>query len=358
MTAVPVKIKKIIDGAKRVRGAKLSGLACAVPTTVADVRALNETFGAETIEKIIATTGVEKRHVVKNICASDLCYAAANKLIDDLKIERDSIDTLIFLSQTHDHVLPATACILQERLGLPDTTAAFDVAMGCSGYVYGLWLAHSLIAGGSNRVLLLVGDTISQLINNQDRSVAALFGDAGSATLIDKATDAKPVDFILGTDGKGAQNLEVPSGGARDRVGAYSSSDGIRSGFNLYMNGPEIFSFTLSRVPSLVAALTGLRDQIEGGSAVDRYYFHQANSFMLQHLAKRMKLPLEAVSLQLRNFGNTSSVSIPLAISEDAQGRPVTGNFLLAGFGVGYSWAGCVIELENLYVSPLTFVEE
>ena len=341
-----------------VNNVRVEGIACSMPEKVSEVSDLAEKFGAESIQKIMASTGVFRRHVVDSECSSDLCVAAAERLMADLSVDRSSIDTLIFVSQTHDHTLPATACILQERLQLSVGVAAFDVALGCSGYVYGLWLASSLISGGgSRRVLLLVGDTISKIVSGEDRSVAALFGDAGSATLLQYDENAQPMSFALGTDGRGAKNLIVPAGGFRDRNGDLSevSEPEVRGAFDLFMNGAEIFAFTLARVPSLVKALHESRSDL--GAGIDHYVFHQANKFMLEHLAKRMKLPREKVVLDLESVGNTSCTSIPLALSlaDLEKDNRVTGLMMLAGFGVGYSWAGCIVDFDKVWVSEMSY---
>lgn len=344
-----------------VNNVRVEGFACSMPEKISEVSDLSEKSGAENIQKIMASTGVFRRHVVDTECSSDLCVSAAERLITDLAVDRSSIDTLIFVSQTHDHTLPATACILQERLKLSLGVAAFDVALGCSGYVYGLWLAASLISGGgSRRVLLLVGDTISKIVSEEDRSVAALFGDAGSATLLQYDETAQPISFALGTDGRGANNLIVPAGGFRDRSGELSevSEPEARGPFDLFMNGAEVFAFTLARVPSLVKALHESRPDM--GGAIDHYVFHQANRFMLEHLAKRMKLPREKVLLDLESVGNTSCTSIPLALSlsDLKKDNRVTGLMMLAGFGVGYSWAGCIIDFDSVWVSPMTYTRD
>lgn len=343
--------------ARIVKQVRIKGIACAVPTHVQEVAALSDAFGTDEVNKIISSTGVERRHVVSEECASDLCVAAAERLIADLAIDRSTIDTLIFVSQTHDFTLPATACVLQQRLNLPIHTAAFDVALGCSGYVYGMWLAASLLSGGgSKRALLLVGDTISKIAAPTDRSVAALFGDAGSATVLEFDPTAPDMPFVLGTDGRGAKNLIVPAGGYRDRGGmsTQTSEEGVRGPYDLYMNGAEIFAFTLARVPPLVAALHALDET--GSKPIDHYVFHQANRFMLEHLVKKMKLPKEKVVLDVKDVGNTSCASIPLAISlhQGKAGGYVSGRLMLAGFGVGYSWAGCIAEFDQVWLSPLT----
>lgn len=342
-----------------IENVRIEGIACSMPEKISEVSDLAGKFGEETVQKIMASTGVFRRHVVDDQCSSDLCVAATERLFSDLNVDRASIDTLIFVSQTHDHTLPATACILQERLKLSASVAAFDVALGCSGYVYGLWLAASLLAGGgSRRVLLLVGDTISKIVSEEDRSVAALFGDAGSATLLQYDRTAQPLSFALGTDGRGANNLIVPAGGFRDRSGdaSHISEPEARGPFDLFMNGAEIFAFTLARVPSLVKALQESRP--DKGLAIDHYVFHQANKFMLEHLVKRMKLPREKVLLDVESVGNTSCTSIPLALSltDLEKDNKVTGLMLLAGFGVGYSWAGCIADFDNVWISPVSII--
>lgn len=341
---------------RRIDGVKISGICCAVPENVSEVSDLADQFGEEDIAKIIVNSGVERRHTVTDECTSDLCVSAAEKLMSDMEIDPLSIDTLIFVSQTADYLLPASACVIQERLGLADTVAAFDVGLGCSGYVYGLWLAAALISGGgSKKVLLLVGDTISKIAAKTDRSVAALFGDAGTATLLERDESASTMTFSLGTDGKGAKNLIVPGGGSRDPDGQATKAELLkgRTPFDLYMQGAEIFAFTLTRVPPLVDVLTS--EANAKGLEIKKFVFHQANFFMLKHLVKRMKLPMDMCVLALQNTGNTSSASIPLGIVCDGEGLPsrLSGCYLFAGFGVGYSWGGCLVELEDTYVAPL-----
>jgi 3-oxoacyl-[acyl-carrier-protein] synthase-3 len=284
------------------------------------------------------------------MCASDLCFAAADRLLDDLGWARDSIDALMFVSQTPDYRLPATSCGLQDRLGLSRRCAAFDVGLGCSGHVYGLWIASSLIAsGGARRVLLLAGDASTQLCSPLDRSVALLFGDAGTATALEADAGAAPMTFVLGTDGTGRDNLIVPAGGFRTphsqaTAARVAGDDGnSRSAEDLFMNGAEIFTFTLREVPPLVHAVLQSAGWTVGD--VDAFVFHQANQFMLQHLAKRLKLPQDRFVLAMEEFGNTSSASVPLAMSARLADRLRADSMrlVLAGFGVGYSWAAVAL---------------
>lgn len=345
---------------------RLAGLASAVPENFMTTEDDAHIFGVEDAQKISQAIGVRRRPVVAgNMCASDLCLAAAEPLLESLNWERDSVDVLIFVSQTPDYILPATSCSLHGRLGLSTNCAAFDVNLGCSGYVYGLWLASQLLAGGAQRVLLLAGDTISRLAAPQDRSVAPLFGDAGTATALEilpksdiesSQENSSEMVFELGTDGRGQKHLIVPAGAARQplddesRHRAKQHDGNVRSDADLYMNGAEIFTFTLREVPPLVANI--LQKANLDVQDVDAFVMHQANAFMLKHLAKRMKLPADKVVLALEEFGNTSCASIPLAMTHtlSEQLREKTLKLLLAGFGVGFSWGAATLSCGPLTV--------
>ena len=340
---------------------RLAGIAGAVPDRV---RSLDDdvlAFGEADALKISSSTGVRQRYVAPpGGCTSDLCFASAKRLLEDLHWTPDSIDVLIFVSQTPDYVLPATACCLHERLGLAKRCASFDVNLGCSGYVYGLWVAASLLSAGSfSRALLLVGDTISRLASTQDRSVAPLFGDAGTATAIERSAGAPPMCFELGTDGSGQRHLIVPAGGFRQRHSAETAVRVEREGGNsrseedLYMNGSAIFEFTLREVQPLVqSTLAAANWQVED---IDAFVFHQANQFILNHLSKRMRLPAGKVALALAEFGNTSSASIPLAMQHTLRdrARAETLRLLIAGFGVGFSWGAAALTVEKLVIPEL-----
>ncbi len=347
---------KIIDGVR------LVGISSAVPECIRNVKDDATVFPNSDISKISDNTGVLQRHVVTgNLCTSDLCFAAAEKLIAETNIDKSSIDVLIFISQTPDYVLPATSCSLHGRLGLGKNCMAFDVNLGCSGYVYGLWLSSSLIASGSaKRVLLLTGDTITRIASPTDRSVALLFGDAGTATLLEHDANAAPMSFSLGTDGSGQQNLIVPAGAFRKPHSEATclpierEGGNFRSDENLYMNGAEIFSFTLKEVPAMVKSL------VTDFNAIDAAVMHQANKFMLNHIAKRLKIPDDKVILSLENYGNTSSASIPLAITDSlsAKLRVAPLHLLLAGFGVGYSWGAVTLTCGPMVIPDIVVVPE
>lgn len=334
--------------AARIEGARIAGVVACVPARVVANEDFVDRFGGGVAE-VTKMTGIsERRWVDEDTTASDLCYAAGKRLLTSLEWEPDTIDALIFISQTPDYRLPATATVLQDRLGLPAGVVAFDVNLGCSAYPYGLWLAMMMIQSGSaRRVLLAVGDTSSRVIDPADRATAMLFGDAGTMTALEAAQGAGPASFILGSDGRGASNLVIPQGAFRTRA-METPNDPEK----LYMDGGEIFTFTLKAVPPLVSDTL----QIAGKQIADYdgFLFHQANAFMIRHLTKKSKLPPEKVPLNIDRFGNTSSATIPLLIADTLAGDLRGKALLLAmfGFGVGYSWASASLEL-----GPLKCVE-
>lgn len=349
----------------QVSGIRLHAIASAVPDGAVAATDVADVFGMAEIEKITSTTGIRGRRVVPNgICTSDLCFTAAEALLAAAAVERDSIDAIMLVTQTPDYVLPATACSLHGRLGLSAACAAFDVNLGCSGYTYGLWVASHLIAGGgASRVLLLAGDTISKTVNHLDRSARPLFGDAGTATIVDADPDAGEIRFIFGTDGKGQNDLFIPAGGFRLPYGEAGCETRIggdgnpRRLIDLHMDGSAVFVFALDRVVPLVK--DALRDAAWTPDSVDAAVFHQANEFMLKHIAKASKLPWDKVPCSLARFGNTSSASIPLTMTTELarEGRIPGGKLLLAGFGVGLSWCSATIDAPAIIAPPLVEVD-
>jgi 3-oxoacyl-[acyl-carrier-protein] synthase-3 len=340
---------------------RFAGLASAVPRDRQAVEA-GMRICAEDLAKVTANTGVRQRHVAPaDVCTSDLCHAAAERLLGEMGWAKDSVDLLVFVSQTPDYVLPATSCVLHGRLGLSKACAAFDISLGCSGYVYALNIVGNMVGSGAyRRALLLVGDTISKVISREDRSVAYLFGDAGTATTLEHMVGAAPMTFELGTDGSGWEHLRIPAGGFRHRPSAESAlvksreAGNARADDHLFMNGAEIFNFTLREIPGLMKRL--LERAGWSAESVDWWVMHQANRFMLDYLTKRMKLPANKAVVALENHGNTSSASIPLAMSHKLR-ETITGpgqtRLVLAGFGVGFSWAAATVTLDKVVAPPV-----
>ena len=327
--------------------ARIEAIASHFPDAVLDNAALAALYPDWPAEKILDKTGISQRHIAApGETSADLAFAAATKLFAQ-GVDPQSIDYLLFCTQTPDYILPTTACTLQTRLGLRTTIGALDFNLGCSGFVYGLSLAKGLIeTGQASRVLLLTADTYSKLIHPMDKSVRTLFGDGAAATLVTGSArgESQIGPFVFGTDGEGAQNLIVKAGGFRTPAGAASTveetdaSGNVRSPGNLYMNGPAIVAFTLREVPAAIARLEALT-----GMALNDYdsvVFHQANGFMLERLRAKIGLDPERFVLRLQGCGNTVSSTIPIAL-EPLIGGDSPCRVLLVGFGVGYSWAAC-----------------
>jgi 3-oxoacyl-[acyl-carrier-protein] synthase III len=306
------------------------------------------------VPKIDQQTGIHARPVAaSDQCASDLAVESVRKLFAEYNCEPQTFDFILFCTQTPDHFLPPTACLLQERLGLPTSAGALDFNLGSSGYVYGLGLAQGLISSGQvSHVLLLTADTYSKLLHPKDRSVCTIFGDAATATWIAAEAGSIPSlgPFVYGTDGSGGGNLIVPAGAMRLRSSAETaveiedSKGNIRSQNHLFMDGIEIFSFTMRAVPPLVQqALSKAQLSMDD---IDMVVFHQANQSMLEHLRKVIRIPKEKFMISLAHCGNTVSSSIPIALKDALeQGRIQDGSkVLLVGFGVGYSWGATVVR--------------
>lgn len=317
----------------RINGIALRGIVSALPSGVEDVSHLAARFGAEQAERIAQATGIHRRHIAApGQCMSDLALPAGRELLDGLGWTGDQVDLLICVTQTPDHPLPATACLLQHRLGLGRQCAAFDVGLGCSGYVYGLWLAASLLAGmGQGRALLVAGDTTSHTLDRNDRSVAPLFGDAATVTALEWDANAGTLTIDVGTDGAGAPYLIQPGGGTRQPDGPL-----------LFMDGTQVFAFTLREVPKAIAATLAAAGTDMAG--IDHVILHQANEMMLRRLGAKIGAGPDQLVLALADRGNTSSATIPLAMTDALAGSLGTGqrNLLLCGFGVGWSWGSAV----------------
>ena len=332
--------------------ARIVAVDYALPSSALTDETLAEQHPEWNVARLSKSTGIQNRWVAgPDEFSSDLAVKAALKLFARHSIDPMRIDYLILCTQTPDFPLPTTACIVQAQIGLRQDVGAVDITLGCSGYIYGLGLAKGLIESGQvQNVLIITVDTMSKLANANDKSTRPIFGDGAAATLVVGDSDHDGLTgFALRTDGSGGQHLVVPNGGLGDgnRFSAKSSPalrDLESNGFDLYMDGVEIFNFTLRVVPQCVAdvlAGAGLEQD-----EIDLFVFHQANGFLIEHLRKRLGIPVEKFVVAMADYGNTSSSSIPIALVDAVEaGRVNSGdNVMLVGFGVGLSWGGVVVK--------------
>lgn len=336
--------------------ATIRSIAYHLPETVVTSDDLAAEFPDWSVANIERKVGIRARHVVSNgECASDLAVAAAEKLFAYGSVTARDVDFLLLCTQSPDYLLPTTACLVQDRLGLSKHIGALDFNLGCSGFIYGLGLAKGLVeTGQANGVLLITSETYSRFLHPADRSVRTIFGDAAAATFIGTSPDEteRIGPFVYGTDGKGADNLIVEAGGMRHRVPSgqtWIDDSGIpRNQENLYMNGPELFAFTMREVPGCIHRLlektgTGLGDY-------DLFVFHQANRYMLEHLRKGLRIPEQKFYVAMEHCGNTVSSTIPIALFHaEQEGRLAAGSrVMLVGFGVGYSWGATAVIWQGM----------
>lgn len=331
--------------------AHIKSVAYYLPEGVLTNEDLAEEFPEWSVEKIAAKTGIHRRHIAdKTQFSSHLATEAARRLFERDGIDPQRIDYLILCTQTPDFYMPTTACIVHEQLGLSSKAGATDINLGCSGYIYALGLARGLIESSQARTVLVVtADTYSKFINPRDKAVRTIFGDGAAATLVEgvDSPDAGLTGITYGTNGGGGQHLIVPNGGLRSGAEiAPKSNVALRglslSGHDLFMDGPEIFNFTLEVVPVTIADILRSAELTE--EDIDLFVFHQANAFMLEHLRKKLGVPSDRFFISLAEAGNTVSSTIPIALADAVeQGvlRPGM-RVLLMGFGVGLSWGGLV----------------
>lgn len=333
----------------------IKGIAAAVPSQK-ESNWEYEVLSDKEKKLLVKTTGVEERHKAPDgVTTSDLCFEATQKLLSELQWDPKEISLLIFVSQSCDYYLPATAIILQDRLGLPKNCIAFDVGLGCSGYVYGLSIISSIMKTTKlQKALLMVGDVSSATCAYEDKSTYPLFGDAGTVTAIELNNTSKPTHFSLQSDGSGHKAIIIPDGGIRNRASAASFekkeiSKGIkRANFNLALNGLDVFNFSVTEVPSTIKEfLFKLKKTPED---FDYFLMHQANKLMNETIRKKLKFTSNQVPYTLSKYGNTSSASIPLTIVSEL--RDVVTyketKILMTGFGVGLSWG-----VASLYLQPI-----
>lgn len=322
-----------------------------LPERVLDNEALSQEFPEWSVHKISSKTGIDRRHIAsQDEFTSDMAVKAAELLFQ--RFDRQQIDFVLLCTQSPDYFLPTTACMVQDRLGLRKDIGALDFNLGCSGYVYGLGLAKGLIeTGQANNVLLITSEAYSKFIHPADKSVRTIFGDAASATLISAVEADTPflTDFQYGTDGSGYKNLIVPNGGMRGQASVEEKFSPQKrnlpsNGYDLYMDGPEIFNFTIRVVPETIKKI--LSSSSKNLEDIDLFIFHQANRYMMEHLRNKAAIPSEKFAVYLEECGNTVSSTIPITLYEAMHsGQLREGmNVMLLGFGVGLSWGGCMVR--------------
>ena len=329
---------------------KISKIEYYLPKKILSNNDLENEFPGLNINKIEEKVGIKERHIVKeDETALDLALIVGKKILENY--DKDKIDFLLFCTQSPEYYLPSGACILQDRLGLNKNMGAFDYNLGCSGFVYGLALAKSLITSKiATNILLITSETYTKHIHPRDKGNRTIFGDAAAATIIEQSEEEQIGEFVLGTDGSGYKNLIVPNGGLRNRYNPNAKeidegSGSIRTDNDLYMNGPEIFNFTIKAVPKLVSKT--LEKNNISLEEIDYIIFHQANKYINEYLRKKIGIPKEKYYLNLLNTGNTVSATIPIAIKDVLDNKLIKkgDKILLVGFGVGYSWGGTIITI-------------
>lgn len=339
-------------------GVGIKALSACVPPEIVYNKDLGYLIPEEEIEKTISNIGIEQRRIAApDVTASDLCFKAARRLMEDNQIAPESIDVLLFMSQTADYRIPATSCLLQQRLGLPRETLCFDISLGCSGYLFALSTAFAYASmQGINRVLLLDGETFSKIVNRRDKVDWPLYGDAGTATLIEKG-DYGDSTFMLYTDGSGENTLKIHAGMRNpitlDSCVEREQEEGnIRSDLEVFMDGMDVFNFAISKVPKSIKLL--LKETDKTIDDVDYLVFHQANRFMMDFFVKKLKISPDRVPYCISKYGNTSSASVPLTVSSELSGQlDGSHTVVMSAFGAGLSWGAAIMQMRDCKVSPV-----
>lgn len=342
-----------------IKNIKIAGISTVIGNIVEHIDDLSHLYeDLNKIDKLKTAIGLNQIQKVDNNTTSlDLCLTASKKLINDMGINTEDIDGLIFVTQTPDHYLPSNATIVHRKLSLKENCACFDVNQGCSGYVYGLWLASSIMLSSTTKnILLLAGDTMTRAVNKSDKSCRPLFGDSGTCTLLSKDSECSDSYFTLNTDGSGNESIIIPAGGfrnpnsSRTKIEKEDNDNNVKSMENLHMDGSRVLNFAIKRVPQSVERVltfSGFTDK-----DIDYYLFHQPNKFVIEKIIKKLringiKVPRETVG----KYGNQGPSSIPSTIS-DAISTVVQRNkkkLLLCGFGTGFSWASAILDLDKIY---------
>lgn len=343
------------------QGIGITALAGAVPRTVINNYEYTQYFPKEEVKEVVDKVGIfERRFVDDSTCSSDLCFAAAEKLILDNNIDRSEIDLLVFISQTPDYRMPATSIILQDRLGLSNSTMAFDITLGCSAFIYGLSVVYGLMQQqGIRKALILDGETRSKIYSPKDRRTAFLFGDGGVAALIERNEKFGNSYFSFNSDGSRENLIKINAGGYRNPSSVETLKEkvvdeygNIRNEEQGYMNGGDVFNFVIREIPRDIKNILEY-SQITKES-IDYFVFHQANNFINTYLAKKLKLDVTKIPSTIHKFGNTSSVSVPLTIVSELKYKlEDRKTLLLSAFGVGMTWATGIINVMDCKISDI-----
>jgi len=352
-------------GFQHFRNVSIRGVAACVPGNIQDNRELPLLGSEEQVQKFIETTGVVTRHTVnkQKICSSDMCYHSAVALLTELKWNRNEIDCLLFVSQTPDYIMPATACILQDRLGLDNECFAMDISLGCSGWIHGMATMGALMQnGGFKKGLLLAGDTSTVTKSPKDKSTYPLFGDGGTATALEY-TEGKPgLKVHTATDGKSHKAIIIPDGGFRNFFSVDSLIEKeydngiIRNNLQTALDGPGVFIFAISKAPKSILGL--LNHFSIDPEKIDYYVLHQANKILNEKIRTKLRLPYEKVPYSIDEYGNTSSSSIPLTMVTRLRQKLISGRCTLitCGFGVGLSWGTIYLETEKIVCPEIILI--
>jgi 3-oxoacyl-[acyl-carrier-protein] synthase-3 len=342
-----------------IKGIQIESISAWLPNKILDMHSLSDAYGCSEVENIIKATGVEQSRIADdNMTSSDMCFHAAEYLIREDKIDKSTIDGLVFVSQTTDYILPATSISLQDRLGLSTDTVCIDIHYGCSGYIYGLFQAACWINSGMcSKVLVLAGDTTSKMINPMDKSLKMVFGDCGTATIVSKGENA--IGFNIQSDGSGFDKLIVPAGGFRTprsektSILMFDEDHNGRTLNDLYMDGMAIFNFAITKVHKNILAL--LNEMRWNKDEVGLYALHQANVFMVNYIRKKLKVDSEVVPTNVKHYGNTGPATLPLLFSDlcnNNEGR--LSKVVMSGFGVGLSWGSVATDMSKTrFYEPL-----
>ena len=347
-------------------GIGISAMAGAVPSHVIENLKYTEFFPQDQVNEVVEKVGVyERRFADSQTCSSDLCFAAAQKLILDNDIDRSEIDLLVFISQTQDYRMPATSITLQHRLGLPSSCIAFDINLGCSAFIYGMSVVYGMMQNkGIRKALILDGETRSKVYGPRDRRSAFIFGDGGVAALVERDEKFGETTLSLNSDGSRADLIMIKAGGYRhpstpetleERV--VDEYGNMRSQEQGYMKGGDVFNFVIREIPRDLK-----RTLAESGKTTDELdyiVFHQANNFINSYIAKKMKLDVDKIPHTIEKFGNTSSVSVPLTIVSELKGK-LNGSktLMLSAFGVGMTWASAIASFVDTKISDIVEVAE